>query len=398
MTSVVLHPAPVRGSVPHRSVLTAFVGLGVVVGSWGARVPDIRARLDLSEGSLGAALFGLSIGAVVGSWAGGLLVRRHGSRSVVTVAWVFMALGVVPPGLATSWAQLAVAATTFGLAIGVLDVAMNGAGVQLDTASEEPLISGLHAGWSAGMLVGTGTCAVAVGLGVPTAVHLAMVGGVVAAVGALVGPLAPDGRIATAHDDHPDQDDHVAVGAHRRRRARRLAALAGIGGAIFLADGALLDWAGVLVREDLGGGQMLGVLAVTGLSAGGLAGRLASDRLAARWGADRLIRAGIVVATTAFLATLVSPWATPVPVLLLLVGVGTAPAVPLAFAAAGRSFGEHGIAVVTTAGYGAYLAGPALIGGLAHAFTLRAALVLPLLLVAAVTTLAWSTVAPRRDP
>lgn len=396
MTSVVLHPTPVRGSAPHRAVLTAFMSLGVVVGSWGARVPDIRARLDLSEGSLGAALFGLSVGAVGGSWLSGLLVRRFGSRSVVTAGWVAMALAVVPPGLATSWGQLTVAATAFGLAIGILDVAMNGAGVQLDTASPEPLISGLHAGWSAGMLAGTGTAAVAVAVGVPTGLHLAVIAVVVAATGVVISPGTPDGRIAVAHDVVPDVDDLLAVSAHRRRRARRLAALAGIGGAIFLSDGALLDWAGVLVREDLEGGALLGVLAVTGFSAGGFAGRLASDRLAARWGPDRLIRAGIAVAATAFLAALTSPWAAPVPLLLVAVGVGTAPAAPLAFAAAGRSFGEHGIAVVTTAGYGAYLAGPALVGGLAHAADLRLALALPLALVAAVAALAWSTVAPNR--
>ncbi len=394
MTSVVLHPTPVRGSVPHRAVLAAFVSLGVVVGSWGARVPDIRARLDLSEGSLGAALFGLSVGAVVGSWASGLLVRRFGSRSVVTAGWVAMALTVLPPGLSTSWGQLTLAVTAFGLAIGLLDVAMNGAGVQLDTVSPEPLISGLHAGWSAGMLVGTGACAVAVAVGVPTNTHLAAVAVLVGIIGGRVGPLVPDGRIAVAHDAHPDADDHADVGAHRRRRARRLAALAGIGGAIFLAEGTLLDWAGVLVREDLEGGPLLGVLAVTGFSAGGLAGRLASDRLAARWGPDRLIRAGIALATAAFLAAILSPWAGPVPLLLVAVGVGTAPSVPLAFAAAGRSFGEHGIAVVTTAGYGAYLAGPAIIGGLAHAADLRTALVLPLALVTAVAALAWSAVAP----
>jgi hypothetical protein len=118
------------------------------------------------------------------------------------------------------------------------------------------------------------------------------------------------------------------------------------------------------------------------------------DRLAARWGPDRLIRVGVVLATVAFAAALASPWAPPVPVLLGLVGLGIAPAVPLAFAAAGAARGERGIAIVTTAGYGCYLAGPGLIGGLAHTTDLQIALVLPLLLVVATGTLAWSTRPP----
>lgn len=382
-------PARTRGSRPHLAVLGAFGALGVVVGSWGARVPDVREDLDLGEGSLGAALLGLSVGAVLGSWAGGLLVRRFGSRPVVTVAWVAMALAVLPPGLAGSWGQLTAAVAVFGLAIGVLDVAMNGAGVQLETTSHEPLLSGLHAGWSGGVLAGAGLGALAVAADVGTAAHLAAVGVVVAVIGVAVGRHVPDGRIATVAEEHHDDAERAEAG--RRGRARRLAALAGIGGAIFLAEGALLDWAGVLVREDLGGGPVLGALAVTGFSAGGLVGRLAGDRLAARWGPDRLIRAGVAVATAAFAAALASPWPGPVPVLLAVVGGGIAPSVPLAFAAAGRSFGEHGIATVTTAGYGAYLAGPAVIGGLAHASDLQVALVLPLGLVAAVALLAWST-------
>lgn len=389
MTSAPALPR-VRGSRPHRAVLAAFAGLGLAVGSWGGRIPDVREDLDLSEGSLGAALLGLSIGAVAGSWLGGALVRRLGSRPVVTAGWLLVAAALVPPGLAGSWTALALAVTALGLAIGIIDVAVNGAGVQLEEASDEPLLSGLHAGWNAGLLLGTGAAALAITAGVGTGLHLALVSVVVAGAALVAGPHVPAGRIdviaEALHDDHPDP-----VEPRRRAAARRLAALAAIGGAIFLVEGALLDWSGILVRDDLDGGAVLGALAVTGFSAGGLAGRLAGDRLAARWGPDRLIRTGVVVAAMAFTAALASPWAAPVPVLLGVVGAGIAPSVPLAFAAAGRAHGERGIAVVTTAGYGCYLAGPGLIGGLAHAATLQLALVLPLILVIATATLAWST-------
>ena len=168
-------------------------------------------------------------------------------------------------------------------------------------------------------------------------------------------------------------------------------ALAAIGGFVFLGEGALMDWSGVLVREDLDGGALLGALAVTGLSAGGLAGRLAGDRLAARLGPPVLVRRGAAVSAVALAVTLLTPWARTVPLLLAVVGAGVAPTVPLAFAAAGHRWGERGIAVVTTAGYGCYLAAPAVIGGLAHATNLRAALLVPLVLIAGVLPLAWST-------
>ncbi len=375
-----------RRSAGHRAVLGAFTALGFAVGSWGARIPDVKDELDLTEGALGTALLGLSVGAVAGAWLGGLLVRRLGSRRVVAGGWVVVGLFVVLPGLAGSWGSLLAAELALGLAIGVLDVSMNGAGVQLEHDADEPLLSGLHAGWSGGVLLGAGLGALAVAADLAVDVHLVLAAVVVLATAAALARQVPDGRIEHLSDPASPVDASAAV-----PRRGRLAALAAISGCVFLAEGALLDWSGVLVREDLDGGALLGALAVTGVSAGGLAGRLVGDRLATAWGAARLVRVGVAAATVALALSLLSPIAVPVPLLLVVIGAGLAPAVPLAFAAAGRLRGEHGIAVVTTAGYGAYLGGPGIIGGLAHATALRWALVLPLALVATVWLLAWST-------
>lgn len=372
------------------AVLGAFGVAGLAGGSWGARIPDVRDRLELSDGALGTALLGLSIGAVVGAWFGGVLARRVGSRRVVVASWVLVGVALALPGWAPGWPALVASLLALGLAVGVLDVAMNGAGVQLEVAAGRPLLSGLHAAWSGGVLLGAGLGSVAVAIGLSTRTHLGLIAVVIVATGVAGRAEVPDGRAAgTVGAGSTDTTDATGAGAVRERR--RLIALAAIGGCVFLAEGAVLDWSGVYVRDDLDGADILGALAVTGLSAGGLLGRLAGDRLAARWGAPTLVRRGIVLAVVAFAAALALPVAPLVPVLLVAVGAGVAPAVPLAFAAAGRRRGEHGIAVVTTAGYGAYLAGPALIGWLAEAVSLRVALLVPLALVAALLALAWST-------
>lgn len=366
-------------------MLGAFVALGTAAGTWGSRVPDVRADLSLSEGSLGSALLMLSIGAVCGSWIGGLLVRRLGLRAVVRGSWILLGLALVAPGAASSWLALASSLLAFGLTIGLLDVSMNGAGVVLEAQADRPLLNGLHAGWSAGVLVGAAMGALAVLVGATTAVHLAVAGFAISLSGLVLGRRLPDGQIA-AHGD-PDS----TAPTHDNRRRRRLAALAAIGGFVFLAEGALLDWAGIFVREDLAGGEMGGVLAVIGVAVGGLLGRLGGDRMTARWGAATLVRGGALVAAVALGAVLLLPVAGPAPLLVVVVGGGIAPAVPLAFAAAGRLRGATGIAIVTTAGYGCYLVGPATIGWLAQHVGLRAALAVPLVLVACVAALAWST-------
>lgn len=367
------------------AVLGAFAAAGGAVGTWGARIPDIRADVGLSAGALGTALLGLSLGSVTGSWGGGLLVRRFGSTRVITGAWVGIGAAVVLPGLVGTWSGLAATLAVFGMALGLLDVSMNGAGIDLERVAGRPIMNGLHAGWSGGVLGGAIAGSLAVALDITPQWHLLATGALIAASGVVACPALPaaghaDG--ATGPGTHPPEPVAMRV---------RLAALAAIGACVFLAEGALLDWGGVYVRNSLDGSALLGALAATGVAGGGLLGRLLGDRLTARFGAPGLVRAGVVVSISGLGLALAVPVAAPVPVLLAFAGFGLAPAVPLAFGAAGRLLGGTGIATVTTAGYGAYLAGPAVIGTIADGIGLRAALLVPMAAMALVAPLARST-------
>jgi predicted MFS family arabinose efflux permease len=380
------HPSRVRAlRHAHLAVAAAFVALGTAAGNWGSRVPDVKSDLGLSESAIGIALVVLSVGAVIGSWAGGWVVRRLGTKRVVRAAWFLLGVVVLAPGLASTWLALAIALGAFGLAIGVLDVSMNAAGVRLEAVAGRSLMNGLHAGWSAGVLFGAAFGVVAVRAGWSTGVHFGLAGALIALAAIVLGRWLPDGR------PDSDGDTRACTRPTDPTSRRRLVALAAICGFVFLAEGALLDWSGILVRETFDGGEQLGALAVIGVAAGGLAGRLAGDRLTIRVGPAALVRASAVLAAIALTVVLAVPVAVLAPLLVVLVGFGLAPAVPLAFAAAGRRYGSVGISVVTTAGYGCYLVGPAVIGVLAEQWGLRAALALPVVLVAAVAALAWST-------
>jgi hypothetical protein len=268
---------------------------------------------------------------------------------------------------------------------------MNAAAVVLERRAGRPLMSGLHAGWSGGLLTGAGLGALGVAAGLDAEVHLALVGAamVLAVVPAArwlpAGPVtaAPTGDevdVAAEQGDQGEQDE-------RRRPRVRLAALAAISGCVFLAEGAAIDWSAVLVDDAFAGTAFLGALAVTGVSAGGLAGRVVGDRLVTRFGPVPVVRRGALLGATGLAAALVVAEPLLAPVLLFLVGFGLASAVPLAFGAAGRLRGSHGITLVTTAGYGSYMFGPAVIGWLAHATNLRIALAVPVVLISAVAVL-----------
>src|SRR5918998_6678007 len=114
-----------RPRVARLAIATIFLTNGVLVANWFARIPDVKQRLDLSEGALSLALLSAAVGALLAQPAAGWVIGRVGSRLVTAaLALVFCAV-VVLPGLATTLPLLILVLCLFGASNGALDVAMN---------------------------------------------------------------------------------------------------------------------------------------------------------------------------------------------------------------------------------------------------------------------------------
>ena len=153
----------------------------------------------------------------------------------------------------------------------------------------------------------------------------------------------------------------------------------------------MADWSAVLLHDSL---HTTAASAALGYSAFALAMtsmRFAGDRLVTKWGAVRLLRSTNVVAA---LALAVALWVHRVGLTMLafiLIGLGMATVAPLVFRAAARRARHgagHGIAAMATVGYGGFLVGPPLVGWLAQASSLPAALSVLAILALAITALA----------
>jgi len=77
------------------AVATAFPAHSVVTGSWTSRIPAIKHTLDVSDGQLGAALFGMAAGTLIGGRAGGVAAARLGAWVVVRAGIPFFAATLV---------------------------------------------------------------------------------------------------------------------------------------------------------------------------------------------------------------------------------------------------------------------------------------------------------------
>lgn len=357
------------------AVAAAFAINGVAGGNWVVRIPAIQERLDLSEATLGLALLGMPLGAIVvmpfaGSWA-----ARFGSRVVVRIGTFGICAGVMLPGLAPNLLGLGLALVFYGMANGVQDVSMNAHGVAVERRYGRTIMSSFHAFFSVGAMVGAIIGGLVAQAGVTTRVHLISVGIVLAIVTAFVMRY-----LLPAEVDATQSATREPVFV---RIPRAVLGLGIVGFCALLAEGAMADWTAVYLRNTLDTGPGLAAAGYAVFSLAMTVGRMAGDRLTDNLGPVRIVEAGgILSAVGVGLALLLTnPY-----VALLgfgLTGLGLSIIVPVVFSSAGRSSviaPSRAISAVTTTGYFGFMAGPPLIGFIAHVVTLRGALVVVVVL------------------
>jgi len=156
-----------------------------------------------------------------------------------------------------------------------------------------------------------------------------------------------------------------------------LGALALLAFSIMLVEGAIADWSAIYLRTSVLTGPGLAALGYAVFSGAMAGGRLTGDYLTGKLGRGHLVCYGALLAAAGLVFVLLfgnAGWAL---VGFTCAGAGLATIIPNTFAAAGNIEGSApgpSLAVVTTAGYVGFLAGPPLIGFVAQLSTIRAAL------------------------
>jgi MFS family permease len=370
------------GRSPRVAVTAVFVAHGLLVASWTAHIPHVKAQLGLSDGSLGIALLGAPIGAVIAMTASASLLPRLGSRRIVQVALVgYCAIGPLV-GLTTSLATLFLALFAWGAFQGTLDVAMNIQAVAVERADRRPLMSGLHRSWSVGSFAGAGVGALAVSAGVTLTTQLLILGTVaLLAAGLLTTRMLPDASTGPAGE--PATGTTAAVQRTPSRWSGGMVMLGAVAFAAMLCEGAAADWSSVYLSGPLHATGAVPGLGYAAFCLAMLTVRLSGNRLLARYRPDRLLPALAAVATVG-LGTALLVGATVAGIIgFVCLAVGVASVLPAVFSAAGRVRGLHpGTAVATASacGWAGFVCGPPLIGRLASWTSLPLALgLLPLL-------------------
>lgn len=349
-----------NASAGRWAVAACFFVNGFMVGSWAPQIPVVASRFELSETALGLLILVFGCGAVSVMPLCGYLIGRLGSRRVLRVAAVVCALSFAGLVAATQIWQMVAALLFFGAFLGAMDISMNANAVAVERSLGRAVMSSSHGFWSLGGFVGAGLG----GVLLERYGYMAHAGMVVAFAFVIVLAMLPflivearpvAGQTGGARAGFPRNPMVYVTG---------LVALT-----CMLPEGAVLDWAALYLRQEMGAGIAEASLAFTAFSGTMAVMRFAGDRLRNRFGAVRTLRYSGIVATIGMLGAGLAPTPSLAIIAFALSGMGIANMVPIVFSAAGNQPGLSpgaGMSVATTIGYSGMLVAPSLVGFIAE--------------------------------
>lgn len=355
------------------------------------RFPEIKQAFELSDGFYGIVVAAMGTGALLAGPLPAKMIARWGALPVSLVTTCLGALMLLSAALAPNPVIFAAALFVLGGLDANIDAAQNTQGVAVQLWAGRTIMNSLHATWSIGAALATLGGAVAAGLGIPLPIHAAVMALLIIGLAFLcwwLGTIPPEVRREQETDKH--RSDAQAPGNWRRLLPVIPLAILAVAGVI--PEDVTFNWSTVYLVEIFGVPVASAGVAITVMLVSQVLGRFISDPLSDRFGAAQVTCVGAGVVALGSLLV----WLTPLPALvyvgLILTGLGCAPIVPMAYAAAGRVPGVAAGTGITLVGFtmrvGFALNSP-IMGGISELAGLRMAFIVPVLAGLVAAYLAW---------
>jgi len=360
--------APIVRNATRCGFFMAGFGLSV----WAPLVPYVRERIEMTDAVFGLLLLCIGIGSLTWMPISGVLVARWGIRPVQLCSVALLALALAGMALTDSIGWLGLALFCFGGSLGVIDVIMNIQAVLVETAVGRRLMSNFHGMYSLGAISGALVLTGLLSLGLAPEVGSFMMIGVIVAA-----------NLALARGYLPNRAPGGGLAFVRPTGLVMLVGLMCF--VVYLAEGAVLDWSALYLTGEKGLEVARGGLGYAAFALMVTIARFAGAPLVNSLGTARVIAFGGMLAAFGIgLSLTADHWALAL-VGYGLCGLGCANVSPVLISSLSRQDGmpvQLAVTVATTIGFAGVLAGPAMMGMVAHfsslgtAFALLAVLLL----------------------
>ena len=367
------------------SLALLFLVMGVSSMAWVPRIPEIKSDLGLNDAQFGLMLAASSVGAVLGAQYSGRLVHRLGSKNTLRISQFVMPLGVITMGLTLTVPGIMAGLFVMGLGYSAMDIAANSQAVIVEKLTKKRFLASLHGAWSIGTFFTAIFGGAVVGVLTPGQ-NLLVLG--IAAVFIFI-PLTEQ-MLASDLDDHKGAEGTSSKMPWFGGKYILLWAFAIGSLGSFVAEGASMDWGGILLAEHMGVAPGFTASVFATFSLAMIISRFTSDRIMEIHGSYKtVLYAGIFGGgfwAISILTAVPLSATNPIAAMILInagffaAGLGIGPIFPAYILASAEipgvppSLGIARIGVISIAGY---FIGPTITGFISELTTLPIALMYP---------------------
>ena len=347
----------------RRANAVYFFISGFGYSSWTSRIPGIKESLKLNDAHFGTVLFMMPLGLILTMPFTGKLLDHYKSRTILLIGAMIYNVVLACLGFSSYTWVLGIVLFFFGSSRNLMNLSMNAQAIGVQALYTRSIMSSFHAVWSMAGFAGAAFGYLMVTLNILPAWHLL---GVSLLLSALT--LFYYGDTLNQKPDHNHKRSMFGL------PPKGMLVFSLICFTSMACENTMYDWSGIYIRQVLHGSKATATIAFVVYMVAMTSGRLVGDRIADRFGIQRVLAASGILITSGFTIIVLSSY---IPITLtgyLLTGFGVSCVVPFVFSLAGRipmSNPGAALASISSLGYLGFLLVPPMIGYVAQASSLR---------------------------
>lgn len=350
------------------------------MGTWVLYIPNVKAKLRLNDAELGLALFCYAFGILVMIPFISTINKRLGVGRYTTWGITIFAISFLFPLLAPTYAWLCISLFVVGLFSGSTDISMNALVSEIERQDKVNFMSAAHGFFSLGGVLGAGIGSFFLLEALTPENHIFLVSAFIIATNLL---------LARNYYKITEEEVQKEKTHYKRSKFMPLAIIAFIAFAIMGSEGAIENWSKLYLLEVIKvSSEKIAGYGFILFSATMTLGRFFGDGISQKYGSDKVIIGGSLIAVMAHFGILSGNLYISLAGFGIL-GLGLSVIIPELFRIAGKTKGispSAGIAFVSGVGFVGFLIGPVALGFISNFAGLKTSFVV-LLFVTAIASL-----------
>lgn len=355
-----------RGDLLLFTILASRIGFfiaGLCLAIWAPLVPYVRLNIPMSDATFGLMLLCIGVGSLTCMPLSAVLTNNFSIRRCLFMITLLLLGALFTMATAASLWLLGAALFIFGGSMGVLDVILNIQGLSIENRANRSMMSNFHGMFSVGTIAGSllMISLLSMGLSALLSTLASMILILLLSLFAVRGYL--DERTLSGKDSFIWPNSWIVL----------VGLMCFI---VYLAEGVMLDWSALYLIEDKHIATAQAGLGYASFSATVATGRFLGDSLVQMLGRVRVIVGGGLLAAGGVALSIISThWGVGL-LGFALCGLGCANVSPVLISSLSKQtyMPTHlAITAATTIGFAGVLAGPAMMGAVAHYSSLSAA-------------------------